>query len=244
MSRTPNNATITLSPAKLARAPRSKRQPAPTAKVRENQALRRTRRATRTETPPPLRFQDVEDSDGDYEVEDEDTVNTLEELLVLVKDLKKTIDQQNKSIKEAQSELKELKEEQQHVKEQNNELKDEICMLRDQVGTLSASLPPTQSWASIAANRTRSGSTQQTPDGNLSSNLPHPPATTDTLYCAIDTSRVAEEDTDKTSPGAIRAIVEKEVRATNGQSNWRYQAVTRDAKNTSRVKIVCRDETE
>ena len=57
----------------------------------------------------------------------------MEELLVLVKDLKKTIDQQNKSIHEAQTELKEIKEVQQHVNEQINELKDEICMLQDQV---------------------------------------------------------------------------------------------------------------
>lgn len=45
----------------------------------------------------------------------------------LVKDFKKTIDQQNKSIQEAQTELKELEEEhQQHVKQRNNKLKDEI----------------------------------------------------------------------------------------------------------------------
>ena len=248
MNRTPNSATITVSPTKLIRAPRSKRPPAPTAKVRENQEPRRTRRTTRTKSPLRLQFQDVEDSDGDYEEENEDTANTLEELLVLVKDLKKTIDQQNKSIQEAQTELKELKEEQQQVKEQNNELKDEVCMLRDQVGCLSASLPSAPSWASIAANGTRSGSTQQTPDGNLArnlaSNLPHPLATTDNLHCTIDTSRVAEEDTDKASPGAIKTAVEKEMRATNGQGNWRCRAVTRDAKNANRIKIACRDETE
>ena len=60
----------------------------------------------------------------------------------------------------------------------------------------------------------------------------------------IDTSRVAEGDTDKTSPGAIRAAVEKEMRATNGQDNWRCRAVTRDAKNANRIRIACRDETE
>lgn len=69
MNRTPNNATITVSPAEHARAPRSKRPPAPTTKVRENQAVRRTRRATRAESPPPFQFQDVEDSDDDYEEE-------------------------------------------------------------------------------------------------------------------------------------------------------------------------------
>jgi regulator of replication initiation timing len=168
---------------------------------------------------------------------------------VLVKDLKETIDQQNKSILDAHAELKELKEEQQHVREQNDELKNEICTLRDQVNTLSTSLPSTRSWASIAANRTEAGSAQSVLNGALGANnpgryLPNPPATTDRLYCTIDTSRVAEEDADKTSPGTIRAIVEKEIRVTNGQSNWRCQAVTRDAKNMSRIKIACRDEDE
>jgi peptidoglycan hydrolase CwlO-like protein len=195
---TPSNATITVSTATRTRAPRSKRPPAPSAKIRENQTVRRTRRATWAETPPPLQFQDVEDSDGDYEEENEDTTNTLEELLVLVKDLKKIIVQQNKSIKEAQTELKELKEEQQNVKGQNNDLKDEVRMLRDQVSALSASLPSMQSWASIAANRNGPESTQPTPgdtaasDNNLARYLPIPTATTDTFYCTIDTSRVAE----------------------------------------------------
>jgi regulator of replication initiation timing len=250
MSRTPNNATITVSPAKHPRAPRSKRAPVPTAKVRENQALRRTRRATRTESPPPFEFRDVEDSDDDYEEETENTATGLEELFQLVKDLKKTIEQQNQSIQEAQIELKELKEEQQQMKEQNNELKDEICTLRDHVDNLSALLPSTPSWASIAAKRTGSGSMQQTSNAitastnNLARHLPSQLTITDTLYCTIDTSRVVEDDIDKASPGAIRAIVEKEVRASNGQSSWRCLAVTRNAKTTSRIKIACRDESE
>ena len=60
----------------------------------------------------------------------------------------------------------------------------------------------------------------------------------------IDTSRVAEGDTDKTSPGAIRAAVEKEMRTTNGHGKWRCRAVTRDAKSANRIRIACRDETE
>ena len=64
------------------------------------------------------------------------------------------------------------------------------------------------------------------------------------LYCTVDTSRVVEEDAEKAAPGAIRAIVEKEMRAINGQSSWRCRAVTRDTKNTNRIKIVCRDESE
>ncbi|EXJ95095.1 hypothetical protein A1O1_00214 [Capronia coronata CBS 617.96] len=249
MNRTPSSATITVSPEKLARAPRSRRAPAPTSKVRENQALYRTRRTTRAEKTLPSRFRDVEDSDDDYE-ENGNTAASLQELVALVKDLKNTIDQQNETIQEAQAELKELKEEQQCVKEQNCELKDEIGMLRNQLSSLSASLPSTQSWASIVASQTGSNSTHGTSDrittyaNHVASHPPNHWAATDTLYCTIDASRVTEQDMDKTSPGAIRATVEKEMRTGEGQNSWRCRAVTRDAMNASRVKIACRDETE
>jgi hypothetical protein len=101
MNRTPNSTTITVSPEKLARAPRSRRVPAPTTKVRENQALQRTRRTTRADKTPPLRFRDIEDSDDDYEEENGDTAVSLEELVTLVKELKRTINQQNVAIQEA-----------------------------------------------------------------------------------------------------------------------------------------------
>lgn len=42
--------------------------------------------------------------------------------------------------------------------------------------------------------------------------------------------QVAEGNIDKATPGTIWAIVEKEIRATNGQDSWRCRAVTRDAK--------------
>ena len=245
MSRTPNKATITLSP------PRTKRLTAPTAKVRENQTIRRTRRTNRTQSPQLLHFQDVEDSDDDYEEEDENAANALEDLLLLVKELKETIDQQHKSIQEAQAELKEVKDEQRYVREQNDELKNEICSLRDQVGSLSTSLPSTQTWASVAADRP--GLTQPIPNdataadagsSNLVRHLLKSSATADTLYCTIDTFRVTQEDADKISPVTIRTIVEKEIRAHAGQSNWRCRAVTRDAKVTNRIKIACRHEDE
>lgn len=250
MNRTPSSATIIVSPEKLARAPRSRRAPAPTTKVRENQALQRTRRTTRADKTPPLRFRDVEDSDDDYEEENGDTAASLQELVALVKELKKTIDQQNEAIQEAQTELKELKDEQQYVKEQNCELKDEIGMLRNQLGSLSASLPSTHSWASIVASQNESGSTLGTSDRMITSahhRASHPLnhwAATDTLHCTIDASRVTEQDMDKISPRTVRATVEKEMRTCEGQNSWRCWAVTRDAKNASRVKIACRDETE
>jgi hypothetical protein len=39
-------------------------------------------------------------------------------------------------------------------------------------------------------------------------------------------------------------VAESEVRAEQGQSNWRCRAVTKDPKNPSRIRIACRDEAE
>jgi hypothetical protein len=71
-----------------------------------------------------------------------------------------------------------------------------------------------------------------------------PSTMTDTLYCTVDTSRVASEDAEKVSVGAIRANVEKDIRNTSEQANWRCRAVTKDQKNPHRVRIACRDEAE
>jgi regulator of replication initiation timing len=180
----------------------------------------------------------------------------FDELASLILNLKKTITQQtnviekqNDTIEVIRADLAEIKEEQQQLVRQNAELQEQVYSLQSQVSTLTAS-PPTPSWAAVAGQRSKGGPTQLTQNATASTNdnfarrLPSPPATIDGLYCVIDTSKVAEEDTGKTSPGAIRTIIEKEIRATNGQDNWRCRAVTRETKNTSRVKIACRDETE
>jgi hypothetical protein len=66
---------------------------------------------------------------------------------------------------------------------------------------------------------------QPTPNNTASTNnnfaryLSTPLAITDTLYYTIDTFKVVEEDTDKTSLGAIRTAIKKEIRATNRQGN-------------------------
>lgn len=181
----------------------------------------------------------------------------LDELAWLTANLKETIRQQtsiiekqSNTIENVRADLAEIKAEQQNLKKQNAELQEQVCSLQSQISVYTASPPSTRSWASIAANRSGAESMQPTPDDTAFTDntfaryLSNPPATTDTLYCTIGTSRVAEEDTDKTSPGAIRTAAEKEIRATNGQGNWRCRAVTRDAKNRSCIKIACRDETE
>ena len=181
----------------------------------------------------------------------------VDKLVKLILNLEKTITQQtsliekqNNTIEVIRSDLAEMKEEQQNLTRQNADLQEQVHLLQSQVSTITASTPPPRSWASVVGCQGRAGTTQRTQDATASTDNNHarrlfgPPATTDALYCVIDTSRVAEEDADKTSPSAIRAAVEKEIRATNGQDNWRCRAVTRDAKNTSRVRIACRDEIE
>jgi hypothetical protein len=68
-----------------------------------------------------------------------------------------------------------------------------------------------------------------------------PSTMTNTLYCTVDTSRVASEDAKKVSVGAIRANVEKDIQNTSKQANWHCRAVTKDQKNPHRVRIACRD---
>jgi hypothetical protein len=67
---------------------------------------------------------------------------------------------------------------------------------------------------------------------------------TDTPYYTIDTSRVSEEDRNKTQLGLIREAIEKEIRAGPERDNWRCTAVTRDIRNITRIRVTCRDETE
>ena len=67
---------------------------------------------------------------------------------------------------------------------------------------------------------------------------------TDTLYCTIDTSRVSDEDKSKVQPGTIRRAIEEQTRTEEGQEKWRYAAVIRDARNTERIRIACRNEAE
>jgi hypothetical protein len=71
-----------------------------------------------------------------------------------------------------------------------------------------------------------------------------PSTMTNTLYCTIDTSRVGEEERSKAQPGAVRKAIEEEIRIIEGHANWRCAVVIRDARNTERIKVACRDEAE
>lgn len=90
----------------------------------------------------------------------------------------------------------------------------------------------------------------RTPPGSRPSNLRTisnqtiPSTFTDTLYCTVDVSNVEEADREKASASRIRQDIEKGMREGDEGSGWRCVAVARDPRNTARVRITCRDESE
>ena len=130
------------------------------------------------------------------------------------------------------------------VTQQIDTLKEEMAGMAEQIQTQLSSIQissPSPSYAEVA----------RTPPNSWPSNIQTltsmgttPSRMTDTLYCTIDTSRVGEEDKNKTQPGPIRKAVEEEIRTTEGQDKWRCAAVIRDGRNAERIKIACRDEAE
>jgi hypothetical protein len=121
-------------------------------------------------------------------------------------------------------------------------LKTELtAMIQTQLSNIQV---PASAWPSYAA-------IARTPPKSQPSNLPSfssrsltPSTMTDTLYCTIDTSRMNEEDKSKAQPGVIREAIEKEMRRQTERNNWRCTAVTRDPRNTARIRVTCRDEAE
>ena len=76
------------------------------------------------------------------------------------------------------------------------------------------------------------------------SNQTTPSTLTDTLYCTVDVSSVEEGERGRASASTIRQEIEEGMRNGEGGSGWRCVAVTRDPRNTGRIRITCRDEDE
>lgn len=66
----------------------------------------------------------------------------------------------------------------------------------------------------------------------------------DALYCTIDISRIEETESEDTSAGAIRNLIETGVQTELGRPDWRCRAVTKDRKSSHRIRIACRNENE
>jgi hypothetical protein len=171
----------------------------------------------------------------------------------LINKQQSAIEDLSKRLKETQAELRELKQpvekamtEIERVKTQSVE---ELKHVREKLDTImkcpalspSVNTSPNPSYADVARTPPNSAPANL---NSISSMGTTPSTMTDTLYCTIDVSRVANEDANKASAGAIRTAVEKEIRTLKDHTNWRCRAVTKDAKNTTRIRIACRDEDE
>ncbi|KAI3113530.1 transcriptional regulator family: Zinc finger, CCHC-type [Penicillium roqueforti] len=115
----------------------------------------------------------------------------------------------------------------------------EIQSLREEISVPAAASSP--SYADVA----------RTPPSSYPSNIrtlstlnTTPTTFTDTLYCTIDTSKMADKGIGLTSAGSVRAAVEAEMRSTEDHAHWRCRAVTVDPKNANWIRIACRDEDE
>jgi hypothetical protein len=60
----------------------------------------------------------------------------------------------------------------------------------------------------------------------------------------VDVSNVEEADRGATNTGNIRQVIEKGMREGEEEGGWRCVAVTRDPRNSARIRITCRDESE
>jgi hypothetical protein len=121
-------------------------------------------------------------------------------------------------------------------------LKVEVAaMIQTQLSNVQIPASASPSYAEIARTPPKS---QPSNLASFSSASQTPSNMTDTLYCTIDTSRVDEEDRNKTQPGSIREVIEKEIRTGAERDNWRCTAVTRDPRNATRIRVTYRDESE
>jgi hypothetical protein len=123
------------------------------------------------------------------------------------------------------------------LRTENKEMKETI---QTQLANIQTPPSATPSYADVA----------RTPPNSQPSNLQSlsmsttPSTMTDTFYCTVDTSGVQEQGQAKAQPGTIREAIEKEMRTAEGREGWRCVAVTRDAKNTARIRVTCRNERE
>jgi hypothetical protein len=125
--------------------------------------------------------------------------------------------------------------------EETKQLREQLETMAKSIMVNSAQTSPQPSYADVARTPPRS---QPSNVRSLSSMRTTPSSFSDTLYCTIDVSRVSEEDKDKAQVGEVRQAIEEGMRTQEGQQGWRCAAVVKEARNTDRIKVICRDEAE
>ncbi|OKP01715.1 hypothetical protein PENSUB_7253 [Penicillium subrubescens] len=249
------------SPPRLARSRRTTRRPNNYAREKEIDNDQRTTRSQlrkKTQDKPTAQRDAVTSDDSATESEDLNTATLVKELVKLRREIRRRDELHKEELQKVKEEfsaaLAEVRHELQtltdrplttqshaEARAQNNhdEVLREIQSLRD---AISPSVPTgSPSYADVARTPPTSHPSNIR---TLSSWNTRPTTFTDTLYCTIDTSKMADSDNERISVGPIRAAVETEIRTMENHTHWRCRAVTVDPKNINRIRIACRDEAE
>ncbi|KAJ6436683.1 reverse transcriptase [Purpureocillium lavendulum] len=158
--------------------------------------------------------------------------------------LHEVIKVQQDRIQELSQKLDDNKREMNNKMEQmRTQMGAELLHLREQLEAITThvSESPQLSYAEVACS---APSSERSNIRTLSTGDTTPSHFTDTFYCTIDTSRIADGQDGQVTAGAIRTMAETEIRAEQGFSNWRCRAVIKDPKKPNRIRIACRDENE
>ncbi|KAK2769704.1 hypothetical protein CKAH01_15071 [Colletotrichum kahawae] len=207
---------------------------------------------TRAATLAKERAKPAEDDDKGLLLTMGKQVKELHTAVKIMFDAWKKSEAWNKNVK---AELRVVTAELQTVKSELQAVKGELQAMKERVEDESVKTNENlEAIAAVAATRNsprvsyadvaRSGLAGQGRDSRVASPGNATLAShSDPLFCAIDTSRV-DEGSDKPNAGRIRAAVEKEMRALDGQGSWRCRAITVDPRNADRIRIICRDVAE
>jgi hypothetical protein len=125
------------------------------------------------------------------------------------------------------------------VREQLTEVRGELEHTRLQLDIMNSAhalRSSSQSYAD-AARTTPVSITTQAPSTVRS-------ATPEPVFCTVDVSRVPEDHIGDTTPAVLRRTIEQEMRTSSDQPSWRCVAVTRDGRNTNRLRVIGRNEEE
>ncbi|KAJ6020347.1 hypothetical protein N7522_000422 [Penicillium canescens] len=204
----------------------------------------------------PVAQREAVTSDSSTESEDPNASELVRELVKLRKEIKLRDELHKEELRKAKEEfsaaLAEVRHELQILTDRSSTPQSEACsqtgldeILRE-IQTLRDAISPSvptscPSYADVARTPPLSHPSNIR---TLSTSNTTPTTFTDTLYCTIDTSKMAENEQRKMSAGPIRAAVETEIRTMENHTHWRCRAVTVDPKNTNRIRIACRDEAE
>ncbi|KAI7975203.1 hypothetical protein EIK77_000417 [Talaromyces pinophilus] len=247
------------SPPRLLRPKRTTKPPNNYAQEQERETKQRNTRSQKRKTQNKSTTQrDVPTGDGsDTESEDldedPDTAKLVAELIKLRKEIRRRDDMHKEELKKVKEEFSAaLAEVRQEIQTLTLVSRPESCsqnshddILRE-IQSLRTSITTPDSTNNLSyADVARTPPTSQPSNIRTLSSFNTTPTTfTDTLYCTIDTSKMADKENDGMSAGSIRATVEKEIRTMENHMNWRCRAVTVDPKNANRIRIACRDEVE